>query len=89
MRSIVDMPNRENVQWIINGTYQVDSKRGFEAIHIYDPSTQIIAVFEKSTSRFVTTCQLTDLEVDDLKATGNFGGREECIGLGKLRICLR
>ena len=36
MRSIVDMPNRDNVRWFEDGTYQGGTDRGFEAIHIYD-----------------------------------------------------
>lgn len=77
MRSIVDMPNRDKVEWFVNGTFQNGTKRQFEAIHIYDPSNQIIAVFEKSTRKFVTTCQLTPEEAIELRATGNFGGGEK------------
>jgi hypothetical protein len=74
MRSIVDMPNRDNVRWFEDGTYQGGTDRGFEAIHIYDLDKQVIAVFKKSTGKFVTTCQLTEKEDAELKATGNFGG---------------
>ena len=74
MRSIVDMPNRDNVQWFEDGTYQGGTDRGFEAIHIYDLDKRIIAVFKKSTGKFVTTCELTAKEDAELKATGNFGG---------------
>jgi hypothetical protein len=74
MRSIVDIPNRGNVQWFEDGTYQGETDRGFEAIHIYDLDKQIIAVFKKSTGKFVTTCKLTAEEDAELKATGNFGG---------------
>ena len=35
---------------------------------------QVIAVFKKSTGKFVTTCKLTTKEDAELKATGNFGG---------------
>ncbi len=76
MRAIVDMPNRRNVQWFEDGTYQRDTKLGFSAIHIYDQDTQIIAVFKISTGAFVTTCQLNDDEHNELQATGNFGGGE-------------
>ena len=74
MRSIVDMPNRDNVQWFENGTYQGGTDREFEAIHIYDLDKKVIAVFKKSTGKFVTTCQLDPEEDNELKATGNFGG---------------
>ena len=74
MRSIVDMPNRDNVRWFEDGTYQGNTSREFEAIHIYDLDEQVIAVFNKSTGKFVTTCKLTTKEDAELKATGNFGG---------------
>ena len=76
MRSIVDMANRDNVEWI-DGMYQNGTKRQFEAIHIYDPSNKIIAVFDKLTRKFVTTCELNLLEILDLKATKNFGGKSK------------
>ena len=68
MRSIVDMPNRDNVQWFEDGTYQVGTNREFNAIHIYDLNTRLIAVFKKSTGQFVTTCELTAKEDAELKA---------------------
>ena len=76
MRSIVDMPNRDNVRWFEDGTYQGGTDRGFEAIHIYDLDEQVIAVFKKSTGKFVTTCQLDRDEHNELLETGNFGGGE-------------
>lgn len=77
MESIVQMPNRRKVKWFKNGIYQGGTDREFEAIHIYDPETQVIAVFNKSTGKFVTTCLLTPGEVAELKETGNFGGGAE------------
>ena len=74
MRSIVDMPNRDNVLWFEDGTYQGGTNREFEAIHIYDLDKKIIAVFEKSTGKFVTTCQLDVAEHEELLETSNFGG---------------
>jgi hypothetical protein len=76
MRSIIDMPNRNNVTWFEDGTYQAGTNREFEAIHIYDQDRRIIAVFKKSTGRFVTTCQLDIEEHKELVKTGNFGGNE-------------
>jgi hypothetical protein len=76
IRSIVNMPNRDNVQWFEDGTYQGATDRGFEAIHIYDLDKKVIAVFRKSTGKFVTTCQLLDPEHDELINTGNFGGKK-------------
>lgn len=77
MQSIVNMPNRDNVQWFDDGSYQGGTDRGFEAVHIYDLDKRIIAVFKKSTGMFVTTCQLTPKEDAELKATGNFGGGKD------------
>jgi hypothetical protein len=75
MRSIVDMPNRDNVQWFEDGTYQGGTDREFKAIHIYDLDKKVIAVFQKSTGKFVTTCQLDRDEHNELlKSTHNFGG---------------
>lgn len=74
MRSIVNMPNRNNVRWFENGTYQGNTNRSFEAIHIYDLDEEVIAVFKKSTGKFVTTCQLDRDEHNELLETGNFGG---------------
>ena len=54
MRSIVDMPNQDNVEWFENGPYQGGTDRKFEAIHIYDLDKKVIAVFKKSTGKFVT-----------------------------------
>lgn len=76
MQSIVDMPKRDNVRWI-GGTYQGGTDREFEAIHIYDVNEKVIAVFKKSTGKFVTTCQLTLAEEIELRTTGNFGGIKE------------
>jgi len=36
----------------------------------------VIAVFKKSTGKFVTTCQPDLYEDNELLETGNFGGRE-------------
>jgi hypothetical protein len=70
------MPKRKNVRWL-DGTYQVGTKREFEAIHIYDLDNKIIAVFNKETGKFVTTCQLDKVENTELLETGNFGGENK------------
>lgn len=74
MRSIANMPKRDNVKWFESGMYQAGTDREFEAVHIYDVDNRIIAVFKKSTGAFVTTCQLTAEEDLELKANGKFGG---------------
>jgi hypothetical protein len=58
--------------------YQGGTDREFEAIHIYNKDTRVIAVFRKDAENFVTTCQLTEEEDFELKATENFGGDENC-----------
>lgn len=77
MRSIVGMPNRENVEWFEDRKYQGGSIRKFDAVSIYDLDKRVIAIFRKDTGNFVTTCQLTEKENAELKATGNFGGDKE------------
>lgn len=74
MRSVADMPNQKNVKWFDDGTYLGGTDREFPAVHIYDLDKQIIAVFKKSTGKFVSSCQLADPEHDKLMETGNFGG---------------
>jgi hypothetical protein len=56
---------------------QGGTDREFEAIQIYDLDKRVIAVFKKSTGKFVTTCPLTEKEDAELKATGNFGGGKD------------
>ena len=74
MQSIVNMPNRDNVRWFEDGTYQGVTDRGFAAILIYDEDRNIITMFKKSKGKFVTTYQLNPEEHDELMTTGNFGG---------------
>jgi len=74
MRSIADMPNRKDVRWFDDGTYQDGTDRKFPAVHIYDLDNQVIAVFNKDRGNFVTTCQLDRDEHNELLETGNFGG---------------
>ena len=55
--------------------YQGGTTREFEAVHLFDKDTNVIAVFKKSTGKFVTTCDLTCDEREELLKTGNFGAR--------------
>ena len=45
-------------------------------LFLYDLDKKVIAVFKKSTGKFVTTSQLDDAEEKELFKTGNFGGKE-------------
>ena len=78
IQSIVDMPHRPNAIWFDqdNVTYQGGTDREFPAVHIFDDDTKVVAVFNKQTGNFVTTCQLTEKQETELKATHNFGGGE-------------
>lgn len=74
--SLVDMPNRENIVWYTDGQYQGGTARGCDSVNLFDPATNLIAVYEKQpdgSNLFLTTCKLTPLEVKHLKSTnGNF-----------------
>ena len=78
MQSIEDMPHRPNTIWFDQDdvTYQGGTDREFPAVHIFDDDTKVVAVFNKQTGNFVTTCQLTEKQETELKATHNFGSRE-------------
>ena len=50
--------DKEKFEWVENGTHLGNTTRGYEAVHFYDPDSQILAVFKKSTREFVTTVKL-------------------------------
>lgn len=70
------MPNRKNIVWYTDGQYQGGTPRGCNCINLFDLDTNLIAVYQKQSDGshlFLTTCTLTDKEIDHLKATnGNF-----------------
>ena len=78
MQSIEDMPHRPNTVWFDQDdvTYQGGTDREFPAVYILDDDTKVVAVFNKQTGNFVTTCQLTEKQETELKRTHNFGGGE-------------
>jgi len=78
MQSIEDMPHRPNAIWFDQDdvTYQGGTDREFPAVYILDDDTKVVAVFNKQTGNFVTTCQLIEKEEIELKTTHNFGGGE-------------
>jgi hypothetical protein len=78
MQSIEDMSHRPSAMWFDQDdvTYQGGTDREFPAVYIFDDDTKVIAVFNKQTGNFVTTCQLTEKQETELKATHNFGGGE-------------
>ena len=66
MQSIQDMLHRPNAIWFDQDdvTYQRETDREFPAVYILDDDTRVAGVFEKQT---VTTCQLTEEEIIELK----------------------
>lgn len=78
MQSIEDMLHRPNAIWFDQDdvTYQGGTDREFPAVHIFDHDTKVVAVFNKQIGNFINTCQLTEKQETELKATHNFGGGE-------------
>jgi hypothetical protein len=74
--SLIDMPNKPKVIWYKEGMYQGGTARGCKSVNVFDPDTNLIAVYQKypnGTNLFLTTCKLTKMERDHLKANnGNF-----------------
>ena len=74
--SLINMPNKPNVIWYKEGMYQGGTPRGSNCINLFDPDTNLIAVYQKQadgSNLFLTTCELTEIERDHLNATdGNF-----------------
>ena len=74
--SLIDMANKPNVIWYEEGMYQGGTPRGCNCINLFDPETNLIAVYQKQSdgsNLFLTTCELTVIEIDHLKANnGNF-----------------
>lgn len=57
------------------GTYQGGTNHEVKAVHVYDDKNNIIAVFDRSPGNCITISK----ESAELKATGNFGGREDWV----------
>jgi hypothetical protein len=74
--SLINMPNRKNIVWYTNGQYQGGTPRGRDCVNLFDNDTGVIAVYQKEpngSNLFLTTCKLTRMETDHLKANnGNF-----------------
>jgi len=65
-----------NSLWFEEGTYQGGTDREIESINIYNEKDNRIAVFLRSTGEFLTLCELTLDELEDLSQTSNFGGQD-------------
>jgi hypothetical protein len=74
--SLIDMPNRKKIVWYTNAQYQGGTPRGWDCVNLFDNDTGVIAIYQKQpdgSNLFLTTCKLTQMERDHLKATnGNF-----------------
>jgi hypothetical protein len=74
--SLINMPNRPHVIWYKEGMYQGGTPRGCDCVNLFDPDTNLIAVYQKQpdgTNLFLTTTRVTDSERNNLIATnGNF-----------------
>ena len=70
------MPNRQNIVWYTDGQYQGGTPRGCDCVNLFDPDTNLIAVYQKQpdgSNLFLTTFKLNDNEVNHLEVTnGNF-----------------
>ena len=70
------MADRESLIWYRHGGYPKGTERGCNAINLYDPDTNLIAVCVErpdGSYSFLTTCKATRLEVEHLTQTnGNF-----------------
>ena len=74
--SLIDMPNSQDIIWYTDGQYQGGTQRGCGSVNLFDPDTNVIAVYQKQpdgSSLFLTTCKLVPAEVKHLQdSNGNF-----------------
>jgi hypothetical protein len=43
--SLLDMPNRQDIVWYTDGHYQGGTPRGFDCVKLFDPDTNLSAVY--------------------------------------------
>jgi hypothetical protein len=69
---LINIPtNHEDVLFYENGSYQRGTRRGCDSINVYDPITNVVAVYQKQpdgTNLFLTVCKLTVKESTHLIA---------------------
>ena len=74
--SLIDMPNNQDILWYTDGQYQGGTQRGCDSVNLFDPNTNVIAVYQKQpdgSCLFLTTCKLVPAEVKHLQdSNGNF-----------------
>nr|QUS63772.1 hypothetical protein [Haslea silbo] len=76
MDTVEEIVYDPNNLWFEEGTYQGGTDRELESINIYNEKHNRIAVFLRSTGKFITVCESTLDELEDLSQTGNFGGQD-------------
>ena len=74
--SLIDMANNQDIIWYTNGQYQGGTQRSCGSVNLFDPNTNVIAVYQKQrdgSCLFLTTCKLVPAEVKHLQdSNGNF-----------------
>ena len=74
--SLIDMANNQDIIWYTDGQYQGGTQRGCGSVNLFDPNTNVIAVYQKQrdgSCLFLTTCKLVPAKVTHLKdSNGNF-----------------
>lgn len=65
-----------NTLWFEEATYQGGTDREVESINLYSEKHNRIAVFLRSTGEFITFCEPTLDELEDLSQAANFGGQD-------------
>lgn len=76
MDAVEEIVYDPNSLWFEEGTYQGGTDREVESINIYNEKHNRIAVFLRSTGEFITFCEPTLNELEDLSQTANFGGQD-------------
>ena len=70
------MPNNQDIVWYTDGQYQGGTQRGCDSVNLFDPDTNVIAVYQKQpdgSRLFLTTCKLVPAEINHLQdSNGNF-----------------
>ena len=78
MNAVEEIVYDRTSHWFENGTYRGGMDREVESINIYNEKHNRIAVFLKSTGEFITFCEPTLDELEDLIQTANFVGQDNC-----------
>jgi len=69
--------------WFEEGTYLDNSDRTLETVNVYNEKHNRIIRFLRETGEFITFCETTLPELEDLSQTGNFGGQDQWFGGAK------